>query len=92
MKPVTKQNLLALVIGLLFFLVTFTLLSWPFFLATLISLGTYFAVYLLASPVLRMVCGPVYSPLVGITSFLNASSPPAINTSIANEEVFVTWT
>ena len=23
---------------------------------------------------------------------LNASSPPAINTSIANEEVFVTWT
>lgn len=33
---------------------TFTLLSWPFFLATLISLGTYFAVYLLASPVLRI--------------------------------------
>lgn len=43
-------------------------------------------------PGLTVVCGPVYSPLAGITSFLNASSPPAINTSIANEEVFVTWT
>lgn len=54
MSASTKQNLLAFIIATVAFLFCFFILKWPLWLAVLLVIGLFMAVYLLASPVFRI--------------------------------------
>ena len=54
MNASVKQNLLAFLVGLLGFIGTYNLLKWPIWVATLVAIGLFLAIYLLATPVLRI--------------------------------------